>query len=134
MSGVTPARQHTTSLHVRKQLFLLHGYYKMRWWWWWFFSSTCRSFHNAILFGSCNINILNTGCAKILNKIPPQHIHLLNILNMLLHKLSREIRLAKRPWSVGVFTFHYFKLYFHLRLCLLRGLFPSGSPTKLMNF
>ena len=85
-------------------------------------------------FGSCNINILNTGCAKILNKIPPQHIHLLNILNMLLHTLSREIRLAKRPWPVGVFTFHYFKLYFHLRLCLLRGLFPSGSPTKLMNF
>ena len=28
-----------------------------------------RSFHNAIFFGSCNIHILNTGCAKILKKI-----------------------------------------------------------------
>jgi hypothetical protein len=25
---------------------------------------------NAIFFGSSNIHILNTGCAKILNKIP----------------------------------------------------------------
>jgi hypothetical protein len=30
-----------------------------------FFSSKCRLFHNATLFGSCIINILNTGCAKI---------------------------------------------------------------------
>ena len=35
-----------------------------------FFSSRCRLFHNAIFFGSCNIHILNTGCAKILKKIP----------------------------------------------------------------
>ena len=35
-----------------------------------FLSSRCRLFHNAIFFGSCNIHILNTGCAKILNKIP----------------------------------------------------------------
>jgi hypothetical protein len=28
-------------------------------------SSKCRLFHNATLFGSCIINILNTGCAKI---------------------------------------------------------------------
>ena len=27
-------------------------------------------FHNAIFFGSCNIHILNTVCAKILKKIP----------------------------------------------------------------
>ena len=30
----------------------------------------CRLFHKAIFFGSCNIHILNTGCAKILKKIP----------------------------------------------------------------
>ena len=35
-----------------------------------FLSSRCRLFHNAIFFGSCNIHILNTGCAKILKKIP----------------------------------------------------------------
>ena len=33
------------------------------------FSSICRLFPNAIFFGSCNIHILNTGCAKILKKI-----------------------------------------------------------------
>ena len=33
------------------------------------FSSRCSLFHNAIFFGSCNIHILNTGCAKILKKI-----------------------------------------------------------------
>ena len=27
-------------------------------------------FHNAVFFGSCNIHILNTECAKILKKIP----------------------------------------------------------------
>ena len=35
-----------------------------------FSSSRCRLFHNAIFFGSCNIHILNTECAKILKKIP----------------------------------------------------------------
>ena len=35
-----------------------------------FLSSRCRSFHNTIFFGSCNIHILNTECAKILKKIP----------------------------------------------------------------
>ena len=35
-----------------------------------FFSSRCRLFPNAIFLGSCNIHILNTGCAKILKKIP----------------------------------------------------------------
>ena len=34
-----------------------------------FFSSRCRLFHNAIFFGSYNIHILNTECAKILKKI-----------------------------------------------------------------
>jgi hypothetical protein len=29
-----------------------------------------RLFHNAIFFGSCNIHVLYTGCAKILKKIP----------------------------------------------------------------
>ena len=39
-----------------------------------FFSSRCRLFHNVIFFGSCNIHILNTECAKILKKIPaPKH-------------------------------------------------------------
>ena len=33
-----------------------------------FFSSRCRLFHNAIFFGSCNIHILNTECAKILKE------------------------------------------------------------------
>ena len=35
-------------------------------------SSSFRLFHNAIFFGSCTIHILNTGCAKILKKIPAQ--------------------------------------------------------------
>ena len=35
-----------------------------------FLSSRFRLFHNAIFFGACNIHILNTGCAKILKKIP----------------------------------------------------------------
>ena len=30
-----------------------------------FFSSRCRLLHNATFFGSCNIHILNTECAKI---------------------------------------------------------------------
>jgi hypothetical protein len=30
-----------------------------------FFSSKCRLFHNATFFGSCIIQILHTGCAKI---------------------------------------------------------------------
>ena len=30
-----------------------------------FFSSKYRLFHNAKFFGSCIIQILNTGCAKI---------------------------------------------------------------------
>ena len=34
-----------------------------------FFPSRCSSFYNAIFFGSCNIHILSTGCAKILKKI-----------------------------------------------------------------
>ena len=34
-----------------------------------FLSSRCRLFHNAIFFGSCNIHILYTECAKILKKI-----------------------------------------------------------------
>ena len=33
-------------------------------------SSRCRLFHNAIFFGSCNIHILNTECAKILKETP----------------------------------------------------------------
>ena len=33
-----------------------------------FLSSKCRLFHNATFFGSCNIHILNTGCAKIWKK------------------------------------------------------------------
>ena len=35
-----------------------------------FLSSRCRLFHNDIFFGSCNINILNTGFAKMLKKTP----------------------------------------------------------------
>ena len=35
-----------------------------------FFSSRYRLFHNATFYGSCNIHILNTECAKILKKIP----------------------------------------------------------------
>ena len=35
-----------------------------------FSSSKCRLFHNATFFGSCIIDILNTGCAKIKKKIP----------------------------------------------------------------
>ena len=35
-----------------------------------FFSSKCSSFHNSNVFGSCIINILYTGCAKIKKIIP----------------------------------------------------------------
>jgi hypothetical protein len=35
-----------------------------------FLSSKCRLFHDATLFGSCIIHILNAGCAKIEKKIP----------------------------------------------------------------
>ena len=35
-----------------------------------FVSSRCHLFHNAICFGTCNIHILYTECAKILKKIP----------------------------------------------------------------
>ena len=35
-----------------------------------FFSSKCSLFHNANFFGSCNIHILYTGCAKIKKIIP----------------------------------------------------------------
>ena len=47
-----------------------------------FLSSRCRLFHNAIFFGSCNIHILNTGCAKILKKIlaPKGSLMFLHIL------------------------------------------------------
>jgi hypothetical protein len=34
-----------------------------------------RLFHNATLFGSCIIHILNTGCAEILKKIRPQRVN-----------------------------------------------------------
>ena len=34
------------------------------------FFSRYRLFHNTNSFGSCNIHILNTGCGKILKKIP----------------------------------------------------------------
>ena len=35
-----------------------------------FFSSKCSLFHNSNVFGSCIINILYTGCAKIKKIIP----------------------------------------------------------------
>ena len=35
-----------------------------------FFLFKMPLFRNATFFGSCNIHILNTGCAKILKKIP----------------------------------------------------------------
>ena len=35
-----------------------------------FSSSKCSLFHNAILFGSCIIHILFTGCGKIKKIIP----------------------------------------------------------------
>ena len=42
-----------------------------------FFSSKCLLFHNAIFFGSCNIHILNTECAKILRKFRCQRVNIL---------------------------------------------------------
>ena len=36
-----------------------------------FFSSKCSLFYNPNVFGSCIINILYTGCAKIKKKIIP---------------------------------------------------------------
>ena len=40
-----------------------------------FFSSKCLLFHNAALFGFCITHILNTGCAKIWNKIRRQKVN-----------------------------------------------------------
>ena len=46
-------------------------------------SSRCRLFHNAIFFGSCNIHILNTECAKILKETPvPKRYYSLNFLRL----------------------------------------------------
>ena len=41
-----------------------------------FFSSRCRLFHNATFFGSCNIHILNTVCAKILKEFPAPKVNI----------------------------------------------------------
>jgi hypothetical protein len=41
------------------------------------FSSKCRLFHNATLFGSCIIHILNTGCANIRRKFQHQRVNIL---------------------------------------------------------
>jgi len=40
-----------------------------------FSSSKCRLFHNATLFGSCIIHILNTGCAKFKRKFRRQRVN-----------------------------------------------------------
>ena len=40
---------------------ILNMFYTLRF----FFSSKCSLFHNANLFGSCIIHVLNTGCAEI---------------------------------------------------------------------
>ena len=47
------------STNIRTEYFKHAAYFPF------FFSSKCRLFHNATLFGSCIIHILNTGCAKI---------------------------------------------------------------------
>ena len=39
-----------------------------------FFSSKCRLFHNATLLGFCITHILNTGCAKIWQKVRRQKV------------------------------------------------------------
>jgi hypothetical protein len=39
-----------------------------------FFSSKCRVFHNATLFGSCIIHILNTGVLKLEKKFRRQMV------------------------------------------------------------
>ena len=36
-----------------------------------FYSSKCSLFHNSIVFGSCIIHLLYTGCAKTKKKIIP---------------------------------------------------------------
>ena len=56
-----------------------------------FFSSRCRLFHNAIFFGSCNIHILYTGCAKNFKensgakglKIITQVVHIVTMSNQI---------------------------------------------------
>ena len=40
-----------------------------------FFSSKCRLYHNATYFGSCIINILNTGVLKFKRKFRSQRIN-----------------------------------------------------------
>jgi hypothetical protein len=45
-----------TQMHMLQRILMLHN---LR-----FFSSKCHLFHNATLFGSCIIHILDTRCAK----------------------------------------------------------------------
>ena len=40
-----------------------------------FFSSKCSLFHNSKVFGSCNIRISYTGCAKIKIIIPAPKVN-----------------------------------------------------------
>ena len=56
-----------------------------------FFSSRCRLFHNAIFFGSCNIHILYTECAKILKKIPAPKGYLTDLCSWRLLETEEEL-------------------------------------------
>ena len=59
--------QQISILNILNMLYNLH-----------FFSSKCRLFHSAALFGFCITHVLNTGCAKIWNKLRRQKVKVPN--------------------------------------------------------
>ena len=98
-----------------------------------FSSSRCRLFHNAIFFGSCNIHILNTECAKILKKLPALKGLIVTVFSFFpwVKRLGRKgdhltsyNADARNEWSFG-FTSHILlwrdkiKFPFTVILCVL---------------
>ena len=58
--------------------------------------SKCSLFHNSIIFGSCIIHILYTGCAKIKKNFSPKRLKILSVLKY-------------NPWN----SQHYTKCHLH---------------------
>ena len=66
-------------LYIIQQIYvqnILNMVYTLR-----FFSSNCHLFHNATFFGSCVINILYRGCAKIKKKSSPKGLMLAQFIS-----------------------------------------------------
>ena len=62
-----------------------------------FFSLKCSLFHNSNLFGSCNIHILYTECAKIKKIIPAPKGYMQNVL-----KLKKNSSCVKKGYIQSV--------------------------------